>query len=98
MEPGVRLIPTDDLHYKWERHGETLDPDSYLSMVVLGSVAERGIVNPLLVARAEDGKLYVYIGNQRLAAARKLEIGQVPCRFVNSGEEVSSAMAEYHDT
>ncbi len=93
---AAELIQTDSLHYKTERHdGEAVAP--WVPQDMLNSIRSLGIVNPLLISEDWEGELYVYIGNQRLAAARMLGIGQVPCRFVNSQEEVEAALAEYDD-
>lgn len=59
-------------------------------------ICERGIINPLIVMKTPDsGKLYVYIGNQRLAAARELGMETVPCVLAKTGAEMTDARQNY---
>ena len=82
-------IPVGRLQFKEGR-------EPVVPLDLLDSIQLKGIINPLLVLRGSDG-LHVYIGNQRLAAARKLGIGAVPCVFVNSQEEVEAELGRYRD-
>lgn len=83
MEP-IALIKTSKLRPK--------EPSmTSCSSEVLCSVRSRGIINPLLIT----SDFQVYIGNQRLAAARQLKIDEVPCRVVYSSENVKEALMEY---
>ena len=60
---------------------------------VLASVERFGIVNPLLITPDNQ----VYIGNQRLAAARLLGLEDVPYEVVRSTEDVQRALARYKE-
>jgi hypothetical protein len=76
-----------DLHYK--EYGAPMD---YAG--VLKSMVKVGLVNPLLVA-VIDGEYRVYIGNQRLAAARHLAWDYISCVIVESHADVTAALLEY---
>lgn len=86
-------LQTHQLNFKWERNKGT---PGGLSLSVLASVAKLGVVNPLLVVRAH-GQTFVWIGNQRLAAARELGIAELPCIVVESEAEALEAMAAYKE-
>ena len=86
---SIQDIPVSRLRFK-EDHAPIVPVD------LIDSIQLLGILNPLLVIQCDDC-VRVYIGNQRLAAAQKLGMGSVPCRFVNSQEEVEAALAEYRD-
>lgn len=86
-------IRTKELHYKNERFSKvrepTIDPD------LLENIREHGIRNPLLVIRGFDGRVYVWLGNQRLAIARELDIEWVDCIVVDTADDVIDAVEAY---
>ena len=86
-------IKTEELLYKNERFAKvrtpTIDPD------LLKSIQDKGILNPLLVIRGFDGRVYVWLGNQRLAIARELNIEWVPCVVVENADDVITAVEAY---
>jgi len=86
-------IKVSNLYFKCEREGRV---PNILQGDVFDSVKKVGIVNPLLVAHIDDA-YYVYIGNQRLAAAKELGIEEVECIVVESAEDIVVAMAQYMD-
>jgi ParB/RepB/Spo0J family partition protein len=47
------------------------------------SIRERGILQPLLVMRGEEGKYILVAGQRRLAAARELRLVRVPVMVLN---------------
>jgi ParB/RepB/Spo0J family partition protein len=47
------------------------------------SIRERGILQPLLVMRGEDGNYILVAGQRRLAAARELRLVRVPVMMLN---------------
>ena len=88
-------IRTDELHYKNERISRSVSAE--VNPDLLASIKENGIVNPLLVIRGFDGRVYVWLGNQRLAAARELGIDWVPCIAVENEEDIKAAVATYKE-
>lgn len=88
------MIPVKDLHYKGEKYMGSEWPQP-LSPEILDSVCKHGIINPLIVAQNNKGDLFVYIGNQRLAAARLRGIERVPCVFANSNDDVKKILNRY---
>lgn len=95
-------IPTADLNFKFEGargRPPPEDPAYWESPAFRGmveSVRELGIINPLIVMEAPyTKKIYVYIGNQRLAVARELRMETVPCVKVTTEAEMKAAMRNY---
>jgi len=86
-------IKVTNLYFKCEREGRV---PNIPQGTVFDSVKKVGVINPLLVAHIDDA-YYVYIGNQRLAAAKQLGIEEVECIVVDSAEEIVDAMAQYKD-
>ena len=84
------LVATSDLEYK------NSSLEGRCSEEILESIRNRGIVNPLLIAQV-NGCYRVYIGNQRLAAARRLGICFVPCVIVASSDDVHHAYSSYYE-
>lgn len=88
-------IRTAELHYKDERFGSNAPPP--VAAGLLESIREHGIINPLLVMRAFDGRVYVWLGNQRLAAARELGIEWAPCITVDNEDDILEALGTYEE-
>lgn len=83
---GPLNVPTCDLDFK--------DAPVLPSRDLFDSVRQRGIVNPL-IATQKNGRLRVYVGNQRLAVARILGLLEVPVVVVQTKAEVRKAFATY---
>jgi len=84
----MRLIPVDDIE------GPDLvgSIDAGAVHALVRSIAEHGILQPLLVRR--DGARYHLIsGRKRLAAARSASIGRVPCLVHAVDEQEAAALA-----
>jgi len=64
------------------------------------SFVKFGIVNPLIVIAIFDpttGKSYydVFVGNQRLVAAKEMNIKELECIIVSSSDEIAEARKLY---
>jgi ParB-like chromosome segregation protein Spo0J len=82
-------IPVSRLRFKDDR-------PTIPSREVFESVRRLGIVNPL-VAAEKDGKIQVYLGNQRLACAKILDIEQVPVIIATTKDDLQMALASYQE-
>lgn len=66
------------------------------SSELVESIRQYGIINPLIAARrGQSTSLSVYIGNQRLAAARMLNLSKVPVVIVDTKQELITALEGY---
>jgi ParB family transcriptional regulator, chromosome partitioning protein len=59
----------------------TIEPEALATLKE--SIRERGILQPLLVMRGEEGKYILVAGQRRLAAARELRLVRVPVMVLN---------------
>lgn len=59
----------------------TLEPEAFATL--RESIRERGILQPLLVMRGEEGHYVLIAGQRRLAAARELGLVRVPVMIMN---------------
>lgn len=89
-------IFTKELHYKNERFGIPVTPPS-IDVDLMQSIEEHGMLNPLLVIRGFDGRVYVWLGNQRLAIARELGMESVSCIAIESAEDIDRAFNNYKE-
>lgn len=89
-------IRTEELLYKNERFGPVTPPE--INEALLKDIEENGIKHPLLVIRAFNGRPYVWLGNQRLAIARKLGIEWVSIIEIESEEDIQAAMDTYKES
>lgn len=86
MLPVTSLVPGDDFR---------LDDDAEDLHELAASIAEHGVLQPLLVRQVKDG-WEVVAGRRRLAAARSAGLEEVPCvvRTLTQQQATDAAIAE----
>ena len=86
----IYTVPTNDCEY-WR---EFMDYKEDFYKIILKSVKEKGIINPLMGMK--QGEIVrVRIGNTRLKIAKELGIGEVPMILLSHGEEWKKYVDEY---
>lgn len=61
---------------------ESVPGDDRLDPALAASISAHGILNPLLVQKSEGGTYELICGSRRLAAAKSLGMGTVPCAVI----------------
>ena len=74
-EAGVSLIPVSRIHKSPWQPRRHFDPDALAELVA--SIRERGVLQPLLVRKIEDGYQLI-AGERRFRAAQEAELPAVP--------------------
>lgn len=77
------IVVDEDFNPRKSRDGAKFDE-------LVSSIAQHGILQPLLVEQAEDGKFLLRAGGRRLAAARKAGLKEVPVHVREAGAEAST--------
>ncbi len=72
---GVTMIPVSQLHKSPWQPRRHFDPEALSELVA--SIRERGVLQPLLVRKAEDGYQLI-AGERRFRAAQEAELKEVP--------------------
>ncbi|MCX5811311.1 MAG: ParB N-terminal domain-containing protein [Proteobacteria bacterium] len=57
---------------------------------LMGSIKNNGILQALLVEKGQDGGYTLLAGFNRLDAAKRLDLAEVPCRIVTANEKVAA--------
>lgn len=96
-EPFVRnqlyLVPLKDLQPDPDQPRKYLDPAALDELTA--SIAQHGILEPILFRRdAQTSLLYVVAGERRCAAARKAGLEQVPAVFIDTDNYAEIALVE----
>ena len=86
----IHYIPTDECEY-WR---EFMDYKEDFYKMILKSVKEKGIINPLMGMK-QGGIVKVRIGNTRLKVAKELGIPEVPMILLAYAEEWKKYFDEY---
>ena len=85
--------PIDDVleyrDFNWIEESEVKSPEEYNK--VLQNIKELGIIEPVVIEVGINGQAVIVDGNNRLAAAKQLNIKEVPVKFVFSQDEVRKA-------
>ena len=76
------VLPIDEIRLAWFNPRECRDPETLAALEK--SIAERGVLDPIHVAKVGDEYLCIE-GGARLLAARKLGIGRVPAMVYEVG-------------
>ena len=86
----IYTVPTDECKY-WR---EFMDYKEDFYKMILKSIKEKGIVNPLMGMK-EGAFVKIRIGNTRLKAAKELELPDVPMILLDYAEEWKKYFDEY---
>ena len=86
----IYTVPTDECKY-WS---EFMDYQEDFYKMILKSVEEKGIVNPLMGMK-EGAFVKIRIGNTRLKVAKELGIPEVPMILLAHSEEWKKYFDEY---
>ncbi len=76
-----RYISPDLIMPNPKQPRRTLEPEAFATL--RESIRERGILQPLLLMRGEEGHYLLIAGQRRLAAARELGLVRVPVMILN---------------
>ncbi|MGC8668266.1 MAG: ParB/RepB/Spo0J family partition protein [Chthonomonadales bacterium] len=76
VEPAVMEVPLEQVHPNPYQPRRSFDPAKLIEMVA--SVREHGILQPVLVRRAKDGRYELIAGERRVRAARECGLKTVP--------------------
>jgi len=93
-EPAFREIPVAVIRPNPDQPRRSIDPETITALA--GSIAEAGVVQPLLVRALPDGRYELIAGERRWRAAREAGLETVPAivRDEDEAERMQTALIE----
>lgn len=86
-------LPIDSIHVRRDerqrREIDTSDLDE--------SIRQRGVLSPIIVERQTDGTAVLVAGERRLEASRKLELSDIPVRWIEQLSPVEAQIIELEE-
>jgi ParB family chromosome partitioning protein len=84
----IHDIPTDEIKEQTLRR----PINSHAITELAGSIKKHGILEPILVAKDEDG-IHLIAGQRRLTAAKTLALATVPCHILDADHETALSIS-----
>ena len=92
VNPEFLYIPVANiLVLEQVRSNVNIETDSFKSLVQ--SIKDKGILEPLIVTKADGDSYTLICGERRLEAARQLKLELVPVRIIDAGNESGEIIA-----
>lgn len=93
--PTLTMIPTNKIVAGEDNPRGAIDEASSGFKELCASIKARGILQPILVGPAHDGKHALVAGHRRHAAARKAKLAEIPAMVLDlEGAELLAALTE----
>lgn len=92
VAPIVQMLPIASVISDPDQPRQFFDPVELKQLA--DSILAHGIINPITTRLTSDGTVYVVAGEQRLRAAKMLELTEVPCIMIETPKYAEVALIE----
>lgn len=92
VAPVVQMLPIGSVISDPNQPRQFFDPVELKQLA--DSIQAHGIINPITTRLTSDGTVYVVAGEQRLRAAKLLELTEVPCIMIETPKYAEVALIE----
>ena len=89
---GTRMVHPDEVVVSEYNERQSFDPEELVDDELVASVKQSGVIEPPLVTENDDGELAAYVGQRRVAAARRAGVDEIPV-IVNDVDEQEALIA-----